>query len=78
MLLDISPERGQQCIQTHFSLVALQRVQVVACIVLECHERLEQLAVLLCKLVAIRVLLDLTLTVQALATPALEWVDLVA
>ncbi len=44
----------------------------------ERDECLEELAVFLCEIVAIRVLLDFAFSVQTLTTPALEWKDLVA
>jgi len=47
-------------------------------IMLQGDEGLEKLAVLLCKLVTVRVLLDFALSVQALATSALKGEDPVA
>lgn len=46
MLLDIRPEGGEQSVKTHFSLVTLDGVWVLAGIVLESHESLQKAAVL--------------------------------
>ena len=45
---------------------------------LQSHEGLQQATVLVCKLLAVRVLLNFTLTAQSLPTAALEREDLVA
>ena len=45
---------------------------------LQRHEGLQQVGVLVCKLLAVRVLLNFALAGQSLATAALEGVDLVA
>ena len=78
MLFDVCTETCQQCVQTHFVLVAANRVILLAGYVLELDKGLKQLSVLTCELLTIRVLLDLTLTSEAFATGALEREHLVA
>ena len=78
MLFDVSPEGSEQCVQTHFVLVAPQRIWIMARIVLERHEGLQQIAELAGKLGATRVLLDFSLADQAFAAGTHERKDFVA
>lgn len=78
VFLDVRPERCQQRIQAHLSLVTLKGTCIAASVMFECDECLEELAVFLSKIVAIRVLLDFALSGQTFTTAALEWIDLVA
>ena len=78
VFLDVRTETCKQRVKTHLILIALKRVCVLTRIVLQRHEGLQQVGVLVCKLLAVRVLLNFALAGQSLPTAALEGVDLVA
>lgn len=78
MLLDISSEARQYCVETHFILVALQGVCILACVVFQCHEGLQQGAVLVREVLAGRVLLDFSLASESLPAAALERENLIS
>lgn len=78
MLHDICPERGQQSVEAHLCLVTRQCVGLLAGIMLELDEGLEKVAVLACESSAVRVLLNLSLLIQSLATVTPEGVNFAA
>ena len=77
VLFDVSTERGEQRIETHFGLVATDRIWVLARVVLQRHECLQQVAVLGREAGTVRVLLDLALSVETLSTVASKRENLV-
>lgn len=78
VFLDVRPERCQQRIQAHLSLVTLKGTCIAASVMFKSDECLEELAVFSCKIAATRVLLDFALSGQTFTTWALEWIDFVA
>ena len=78
MLLDIRSETSQQSVETHFILVASQSVLVLARIVLQLNESLQQLSILLSELGTVGVLLNLTLALKTFSANALERTDLIS
>ena len=77
VFFDVGPERCQQRIQTHLGLVARNCVLILAGVVLEGDEGLEQVAVLGREFIAVGVLLNFTLALESLSAVALEGEHLV-